>query len=73
MAAKHYLQTTDDHFAKATKKAQHNAQQSASESEGNGRNAKEVQRENLEDLATSRELESCGVGDTGFEPVTSAV
>jgi hypothetical protein len=40
------------------------------ESDGNGQKA---QSENPLDVCISREMYTCPVGDTGFEPVTSAV
>jgi hypothetical protein len=48
VATKHYLQTTDEHFARATEKAQQKAQQSASEGGRFGRKGREGQRENSE-------------------------
>jgi hypothetical protein len=50
VATKHYLQTTDEHFARATEKAQ----QSASEGGRFGRKGQEGQRENSEGFANPR-------------------
>jgi hypothetical protein len=50
VATKHYLQTTEAHFDRATQKAQ----QSASDDEGNDRMAQEGQRENSEGFADPR-------------------
>ena len=69
IADKHYRQTTDEHFAKAV---QNPVQQPAetTEATGNGRNA---ENENRYDVRILRELNTCLVGDTGLEPVTSAM
>jgi hypothetical protein len=69
IADKHYRQTTGDHFARATGKAQ----QSVSESGGTGVNAEEGQKEIHGNFVVPRGLPIVGVGDTGLEPVTSAV
>lgn len=73
VARRHYLQVTAAHFGKATEDAQHSAQQTASECGGTEENRKEGQCENVENFVTPRHLEAFSMGDTGFEPVTSAV
>jgi integrase len=73
VAARHYLQTTDEHFSRAVQNAQQKAQQSASALGRTDRNTEEQPYEYAEDFADPREREACGVGDTGLEPVTSAV
>ena len=73
IADKHYRQTTEDHFDRANGKAQQKAQQSASELEGTGENREERQKEIHEKTNVPRGLPLLGVGDTGLEPVTSAV
>jgi len=54
VATKHYLQTTNEHFTRATEKAHQKAQQSASEARRNGRKAQDGQRENSEVFADPR-------------------
>jgi hypothetical protein len=73
VADKHYRQTTEEHFAKALKPAQQKAQQSASELGGTGTNREARQTKNHEDFFVPRGLPIARVGDTGLEPVTSAV
>jgi integrase len=69
VAAKHYLQTTDEHFAKAAQNAAHNTTQLV----GMDGNALERNCEIAGENENSRMPIVFGVGDTGFEPVTSAV
>lgn len=73
VARQHYLQVTAAHFAKAIQEAQHSAQQTASERIGTEENGREERYENTENLVTPRHLDAFSMGDTGFEPVTSAV
>ncbi len=86
IADKHYRQTTEEHFVRAIQptqgiettvdgsgKAQQKAQQSASELGRNGMNTEEGQKEIHGNFAVPRGLPIVGVGDTGLEPVTSAV
>ena len=73
IADKHYWQTTAEHFAKALEICAANALQlptETGESDGNERNA---ESEKSLDVRKTRVLPLGGVGDTGFEPVTSAV
>jgi hypothetical protein len=66
VAAKHYLQTTDEHFAKATQKAQ----QSASEGGRFSRKGREGQRENSEGFANPRDKRAIKAPPVGLEPTT---
>ena len=81
IADKHYRQTTVEHFARAiqpsqdverladgSEKAQQKAQQGRS-SENTEDRQKEIHRK----IDVSRGLRLIEMGDTGFEPVTSAV
>ncbi len=69
VAAKHYLQTTDEHFAKAAQKAAQNTAQDM----GTGRQASEQECEKPDNFDNRRVLVVPEMGDTGLEPVTSAV
>ena len=69
VAAKHYLQTTDEHFATAAQKAAQNMAQDM----GTGRQALEQESEKSDDFDNRRVLVVSEMGDTGLEPVTSAV
>ena len=69
VAAKHYLQVTHEHFAKAAEIAAHNTMQWV----GMGGNGPEADREISEEVTKSRMPLVFGMGDTGLEPVTSAV
>jgi hypothetical protein len=66
VATKHYLQTTDEHFTRATEKAQ----QSASEGRRNGRIAQAGQRENSEGFADPRNKQAVTAPPVGLEPTT---
>ncbi len=70
VATKHYLQTTDEHFARATEKAQQKAQQSASEGGRFGRKGWEGQRENSEGFANPRNKPDVKAPPVGLEPTT---
>lgn len=84
VAAKHYLQVTDEHFEMACEKAAHKAAQKPAKTTGNG--LKRVPTESGDELRISlnfldflkkqrptkrRTLRL--MGDTGLEPVTSRV
>jgi integrase len=73
IADKHYRQTTAEHFAKALQNAQHAAQQQSTETGEADGNERKVESENSLGVRKTRVLPMAGVGDTGFEPVTSAV
>ena len=74
VATKHYLQTTDEHFTRATEKAHQKAhqkaQQSASEGGRNGRKAQEGHRENSEGFADPRNKRAIKAPPVGLEPTT---
>ncbi len=70
VATKHYLQTTDEHFTRATEKAQQKAQQSASEGRRYGRKAREGQRKNSEGFADPRNKQGVKAPPVGLEPRT---
>jgi hypothetical protein len=76
VAAKHYLQTTDDHYSKAANEPTGALQKALLKS------ADEQRREAHEEKATDENSLGCApmrnytpvsMGDTGLEPVTSAV
>ena len=72
VAAKHYLQTTEEHFQKAAQ----NPTQPVHESGGQGLSPKqETPQLSAFDASDNagQLLNTYRVGDTGFEPVTSAV
>ncbi len=69
VAAKHYLQVTDDHFAKAAQNPAHNTTQPV----GIERNTSEQNCENLGERATSRMPIVYAMGDDGLEPPTLSV
>jgi integrase len=69
VAAKHYLQVTDDHFAKA----QHQAQQQALQDGGTDRQDEEQERENTEEFDDSPVSIDVEMGDAGLEPATSTL
>ena len=76
VAAKHYLQVTNEHFERAAGAAQNPAQY-LHVSDGKERKLDKSENEKAPDLQglTSSYDSSVNylVGDTGFEPVTSAV
>ena len=73
IAAKHYLQVTDEHFEQAAQ----NAAQSVHVSGRNDSQRKSTAQEKtpvLQGSASSCDLvHKCSVGDTGLEPVTSTM
>jgi integrase len=69
VAAKHYLQVTNDHFAKA----QHQAQQQALQDGGTDRQDEEQERENTEEFDDSPFSLVAELGDAGLEPATSTL
>jgi integrase len=69
VAAKHYLQTTDEHFAKAAQ----NAAQNATLHDGTERNTLEPKREKPDDYQNRRVLVGVSMGDEGLEPPTLSV
>ena len=82
VAAKRYLQVTDEHFERAARPGeavQNPVQHSAADDCGTPRDArpendKVASRSELRPDATSRKsLENKGMGVTGLEPVTSSV
>jgi integrase len=77
VAQDHYLQITEEHFAKASGNAAQKAAQSGSETVRNDVNVKCIEVSNPSKIQlVSQDCEvmhKCGVGDTGFEPVTSSV
>jgi hypothetical protein len=68
VAAKNYLQTTDDHFDRATQKSL----QSASEDTGNGGKAQEGQHENSEDFADPRKKRGVKAPPVGDEHLSES-
>jgi len=70
VARKHYLQVTDDHFDRAL---QNPVQQAAEARKGDKRASTKKSGIPVEDAAICRNVHTNPVGDTGFEPVTSAV
>ena len=78
VAAKHYLQVTDDHFrAAAGSKVGHRVGQKASETTRNDDPPTQETREESSDFRGSAddfaELQSARVGDEGLEPPTFSV
>jgi hypothetical protein len=79
VAAKHYLQTTDEHFAKAAhlaapvggSEAAQNASHNTTLQAGINQNASEQDCENPAETHNTRVPIACGVGDTGFETPSS--
>jgi integrase len=69
VAAKHYLQVTDDHFAAAAGKPL----QTDAERPGTDWHDKNELRAIVGKSDNSRELHACSVGDEGLEPPTFAV
>ena len=78
VAAKHYLQVTDDHFrAAAGSKVGHRVGQKASETTRNDDPPTQETREESSDFRGSADdfvdMQPTVMGDTGLEPVTSTV
>lgn len=80
VAAKHYLQVTDEHFDLAvgrgsgdTLEALQNPVQQTSEMECSAPNTAALEDENSEKSDRSSSLVTCGVGDEGLEPPTSTL
>jgi hypothetical protein len=76
VAAKHYLQTTDEHFELAAAVPTGALQSPVQQPAGTERNeAQERTRDaaNSPDCATMRFLTPVNVGDAGLEPATSAL
>jgi hypothetical protein len=73
VAERHYLQVTDEHFAKAIGKAQHMPQQQAPQHGGTGRQDEEQECENPDDLNNRRDFVDEKVGVTELESVTSCM
>jgi hypothetical protein len=69
IAAKHYLQVTDAHFAKASGCAEHNTTLQV----GVNVNASETKCENAEKITYSRMPLVFEMGDAGLEPATSTL
>ena len=69
IADKHYRQTTAEHFARALQPAL----QLPTEMDGSSGNEQNDENEKSLGARKNRVLPIAGVGDTGFEPVTSAV
>ncbi len=83
IAAKHYLQVTDDHFAQASGFEGAALQNALQHPAAPARTTPHAERADSDNLATCKEIrdsakpcderEVVGVGDTGLEPVTSSV
>ena len=73
VAERHYLQVTEEHFAKATGKAQHSAQQETTQGVGIERQGKEQECENPDDYQDRRDSLVAEVGATELESVTSCM
>jgi integrase len=73
VAERHYLQVTDEHFAKATGEAQHMAQQQAPQHTGTEQQVVEQECENPDDLNNRRDFVDEKVGVTELESVTSCM
>lgn len=76
VAAKHYLQTTDEHFAKAAAEptgALHKALPNPSDDERTDAHEKSDDGENSPDVASTREYALVSVVREGFEPPTKGL
>jgi integrase len=77
VARRHYLQVTDDHFARAVEGVAPEAVQNpVQQPAGTPRNDSQAENEtpaSSEENEGSRELATCPMGDEGFEPPTSTV
>ena len=73
IAAKHYLQVTAEHFAKATDCAAQKAAHNTTQLVGTDGNASETNCENLEKITNVRMPVVFEMGDAGLEPATSAL
>lgn len=77
VAAKHYLQTTDEHFSRAAGTnaitALQNPVQCRNESRGSAPDSAALAHEKPRETTLSRGKRSNSMGVTGFEPVTSSV
>ena len=75
VAAKHYLQTTDEHFEQAANEATGTLQKAVQQPDGEDRNeAQKASRkgENSPECASLRYCTSVSVTPTGLEPVLPA-
>lgn len=80
VARKHYLQVTDEHFARAAQNAAHEAQKEAQQTSVVGSMGPQENRtegpenaENLISVSADALSENRGVGDEGIEPSTAAL
>ena len=76
VAKKHYLQITEEHFARASKAVQNPVQQGAKSAHkaSQKRNASPAQDGALQDVVTQWEsVNNCLVGPPGFEPGTKGL
>jgi len=73
IAAKHYLQVTDEHYQQAAQKAAHNPAQSGAVTARKGEKHKIKNPVFSEEYDTLRYYTERKVGGTGLEPVTSTV
>ncbi len=73
IAAKHYLQVTDDHYQQASEKAAHNPAQYDAVTASKGGNDKIKNPVFPEEYETLRYCTERKVGDTGLEPVTPSL
>ena len=76
VAAKHYLQTTDEHYESAAKEptgALQKALQKPADDERRGADTVNSDATNSQDFVTLRQCSAVSVGDAGLEPATSTL